>query len=176
MLGLLKHEVKTRDFILQGIQWWPIINLVTLIHVYLHLISLEIVVDYLELRSFQETQVNLNGLQKKLDITYPWRNSYNGISWTKLLNYSEDLGLCWICSVSVGTTTFSKNHTGIIFLYDWCRKSFHLLAGEAKFGIGEEISTKLSTREATGVHLTEALRQGAFRNVAISDVQQCSTL
>ena len=80
MLGLLKHEVKTRDFILQGIQGWSVINVVTLIHVYLHLISFEIVVDYLELRSFQETQVNLNGLLEKLDITYPWRNSYNGIS------------------------------------------------------------------------------------------------
>ena len=56
-LGLLKHEVNTRDFIFHGIRRWVAINLVTLIHGYLHLISLVIVVGYWELRSFQETQV-----------------------------------------------------------------------------------------------------------------------
>ena len=47
----------------------------TLIHRYSYLISLEIAAGYRKLRSFQETQVNLNGLLDKPDITYPQRNS-----------------------------------------------------------------------------------------------------
>ena len=64
-LGLLKHEVNTRDFIFQGIRRWVVINLVTLIHGYLHLISLVIVVGYQEKRSFQETQVMETHVSKK---------------------------------------------------------------------------------------------------------------
>ena len=54
------------------------INLVTLIHGYSQVISLEIVVGYWKLRSFQETQVNLNGLLEKPDITL--QNSWNLMS------------------------------------------------------------------------------------------------
>ena len=45
-------------------------------------------------------------------------------------------------------------------LHDRGRKVIPLLAGEAKFGTGVAMSRNLSTGEATGVHLTEALRQG----------------
>ena len=62
MLVLLKHEVNTRSF-----SRWPIISLVTLIHGNSYLISFEIVVGYWKLRSFQETEVNLNGLLEKPD-------------------------------------------------------------------------------------------------------------
>ena len=90
--------MNTRDFIFEDIRLWHVINVVTLIHGYLHLISLGIVVDvtlvqgyshfisleivigYWKLRSFQQTQVNLNGLLEKPDITYPKRNSVNAIS------------------------------------------------------------------------------------------------
>ena len=95
--------MNTRDLIFQDIRLWHVINVVTLIHGYLHLISHGIVVDvtlvqgyshfisleivisywklgYWKLRSFQQTQVNLNGLLEKPDITYPTRNSVNGIS------------------------------------------------------------------------------------------------
>ena len=41
------------------VYWWPVINLVTLIHDYSYLISLEIVVAYRKLRRFQGAQVNL---------------------------------------------------------------------------------------------------------------------
>ena len=75
MLALLKQEVNTRDFIFQGIRWWPVINVVTLIYAYSRLISVEIVARYWKLRSFQEIQVKLNGLQEKPDITYPSQNS-----------------------------------------------------------------------------------------------------
>ena len=68
----------TRDFIFQGIWWKSVINLVTLIHGYSQVISLEIVVGYWKLRSFQETQVNLNGLLEKPDITL--QNSWNLMS------------------------------------------------------------------------------------------------
>ena len=54
------------------------INLVTLIHGYSQVISLEIIVGYWKLRSFQETQVNLNGLLEKPDITL--QNSWNLMS------------------------------------------------------------------------------------------------
>ena len=43
------------------------------------------------------------------------------------------------------------------FLYDRVRNLFHLLAKEAYIGTGEALLTKLSTREATRVHLTGAL-------------------
>ena len=100
----------TRFYFPQGIRWWPVINLVTLVDGYSHFISLEIVVGYWKLRSFQKTLVNLNGLLKKPDITYQSRNSYNGISWAKLWNYSKDLGPFWKYFIWVGTTIFSKIH------------------------------------------------------------------
>ena len=65
MLALLKHEVNTQDFIFQAIQRWLVINLDPLIYGYSYLISLETVVSYWMLRSFQGTQVNLNGLLEK---------------------------------------------------------------------------------------------------------------
>ena len=46
-------------------------NLSTLIDGYSNLISLEIVVGYWKLKSFQDNQVNSNGLPEKPDITYP---------------------------------------------------------------------------------------------------------
>ena len=58
-----------RGFIFEGIQRWPVINLVTLIHGYSYLISLKL------LRSFQRTQVSLSMLLEKPDITYPSRNT-----------------------------------------------------------------------------------------------------
>ena len=45
-----------------GIRRWSVINLVTLILGYLYLIWLETVVSYRNLRSFQETKVNLSVL------------------------------------------------------------------------------------------------------------------
>ena len=44
---------------------WPVINLVSLIHGYSYLISIEIVVGYRKLRSLQGTQVNLSVLLEK---------------------------------------------------------------------------------------------------------------
>ena len=74
-MTLLKHEMNAPDFIFQGIRRWPVINLVTLVDRYSRLISVEIAVGNWKLRSFQETQVSLNGLHEKPDITYPSRNS-----------------------------------------------------------------------------------------------------
>ena len=64
-----------QGFIFEGIQLWPVINLVNLIHEYLFLISLEIVAGYRQLRRFQGTQTNLSVLLEKTYITYPSRNS-----------------------------------------------------------------------------------------------------
>ena len=83
--AVLKHEVDKRGFIFEG-SLWPVINLVTLIHGYLFLILLEIVIGYLKLRSFQQTQVDLSVLQEKPYITSPSRNSSYGISNVKLQN------------------------------------------------------------------------------------------
>ena len=69
---MLKHEVTKQGFIFEDIQRWPVI---TLIHGYSYLNSLEIAVGYRKLRRFQETQVNLSVLLEKLDIAYPFRNS-----------------------------------------------------------------------------------------------------
>ena len=69
--------VNKRGFIFEGIRQWPGINLVTLILRYSYLLSLEIVVGYRKLRSFQGTQfkVNLSVLLEELDTTYPLPNS-----------------------------------------------------------------------------------------------------
>ena len=49
---------------------------------------------------------------------------------------------------------------GIKSLEDRRKKLIHLLAGEAQFRTKETTSGNLSTREATGVHLTGALGHG----------------
>ena len=55
----MKHEVNKRGFIFEGIRRWCVTNVATSIHGYSYLISLDIVVGYRKLRSFQGTQVNL---------------------------------------------------------------------------------------------------------------------
>ena len=67
-MALSKHDVNTRDFIFQGIRWWSVINLLTLIHRNSHSTSFGIVVGYQKIRSFQETQANLNGLFEKRNL------------------------------------------------------------------------------------------------------------
>ena len=69
-MTLLKHEMNNRGFIFEAIQRWPVPNLVTLIQGYSYLVSLEIVVGFRKLRSFQEAQVNLSVILDKPDITY----------------------------------------------------------------------------------------------------------
>ena len=61
--------------VFQGIQSWPTIKLVTLIHGHSYLMLLEIFLGYWKLRSFQVTQVNLHRLLEKPDIMYPSQNS-----------------------------------------------------------------------------------------------------
>ena len=51
---------------------------------------------------------------------------------------------------------FQKS-TGINILYDRVRKLFYILAGEALRGIGETLSAKSPTGEASRVHLTGQL-------------------
>ena len=53
-----------------------VINLLTLIHGYSYLISLEMAVDYKKVRSFQGTQVNLSGLLEK-EISRNHRGTFN---------------------------------------------------------------------------------------------------
>ena len=74
-LTLLKHKLNKRDFVFHDIRRWPVISLVTLIHGRSYFISFNIVLDYWKVRSFQETQVKLNGLLEKPDIMYPLWNS-----------------------------------------------------------------------------------------------------
>ena len=74
-LALLNNEMKKQGFIFEIMQQWLIINLVNFIHGYSCLISLEIVLGYNKLRSFQGTQVNLSVLLEKGDVTYPLRDS-----------------------------------------------------------------------------------------------------
>ena len=75
---LLYWKMRWRHKDFQGVWWWPIIKLVTLIHCHSHLILLEIAVGccrFLKIRSFEETKVNLNWLLEKLDIIYTSQNS-----------------------------------------------------------------------------------------------------
>ena len=86
-----------------------IINLVSFVHGYSQLISLEVIVVYWKL-SFQETQANSNRLLEQPYVKLPIAELLNRISWAKLRNYSEDLRSCWTYSIIVVTTNFSKNH------------------------------------------------------------------
>ena len=72
IVGAIETWGEYTDFIFQGIRRWPVINLLPLMQGYSHSISLETVVGNWEL---QETQVNINGLLEKPDITYLSRNS-----------------------------------------------------------------------------------------------------
>ena len=64
----------------------------------------------LEAKKFSKNPGQFKWVTKKPDITYQSRNSYNGISWAKLWNYSKDLGPFWKYFIWVGTTIFSKIH------------------------------------------------------------------
>ena len=63
---------------------------------------------------------------------------------------------------------FGRNHQlfqnlqGIEFLYDWGRKPFYLLAGEAKYRTGEALSAKFPTGEATEKYFTGAPGQAVI--------------
>ena len=111
-------------------------NLVTLIHWYPHLISLEIVVGYWKLRTFQKTQVNWSGLPEKLGLTYPSWNSQYGISRAKLRN--KDLLPCWKYFVSVGTTNFFQHSLGIKFLCDRVENFLIYWQGKHNLGPGRQ--------------------------------------
>ena len=167
-LGLLKHEVNTRDFIFHGIRRWVAINLVTLIHGYLHLISLVIVVGYWELRSFQETQVIKKprfsrnpgygnpGFQEtqvmETHVSIAELLKLNLMSQVvKLLRSRTMLKMLYFS----GDHQFCQKSPGIKFLYDRSRKLSHLL-------VGEVFPVKLSTGEATGASVTETLGQGVY--------------
>ena len=106
----LYWDMKWIHEVFQDIWRWPVMKQVILILSHSYLILLGIVVDYWKLRSFQETQVNLNGLLEKPDIMYQSQNSFYVISRAKLRNYSKDIGPCWKYSISVGTTIFPKTH------------------------------------------------------------------
>ena len=59
----MKYDVNNWGFNFEGLWRWPVINIVMLIHGKSYLVSLEIVVDFKKLRSFQL-------LVEKPDITY----------------------------------------------------------------------------------------------------------
>ena len=65
IVGLFNNEMNKRGFIFEGMPRWSLINLVTLIHGYSYLISLEIVAVYRKLGSFQGTQLRLSMLLEK---------------------------------------------------------------------------------------------------------------
>ena len=48
---LFNHEMNNQGFIFEGIWWWPVKNLASLIHGYSCLIPLEIALGYKKLRS-----------------------------------------------------------------------------------------------------------------------------
>ena len=72
--NLFKHVVNKRDFIFEVIWWWPVINLVTLIHGYSNLISLGTAVGYKKVRS-SRNPIQFKCVLEKPDITYSSRNS-----------------------------------------------------------------------------------------------------
>ena len=77
--------MKNGGFNCEGIQRWLVINLVTLIHGYSYLVSLEIITGYKKLTGFPGTHFNLSMSQEKPDITYC------GIFNTKSLGWVAEL-------------------------------------------------------------------------------------
>ena len=61
----MNNWMSNRGFIFEGMPWWAVINLVTLIYGYSQLMSLEILVGCKKLRSFQKTQINVSVLLEK---------------------------------------------------------------------------------------------------------------
>ena len=128
--------MNNRGFIFEAIQRWPVTNLVTLIQGYSYLVSLEIVVGFRKLRSFQEAQVNLSVILDKPDITYDRtlnRESLEpscGIS-RKNQDHAEKLYFS-------GDHQFFQISQGIKSIHDWGRKLIHFLVGEDNLGPGRQ--------------------------------------
>ena len=147
--------MKNGGFIFEGIRQWLVINLVTLIHGYSYLVSLEIITGYKKLTGFPGTHFNLSISLEKPDITYCGIFNTKSLELScrispKTFDHAENILFHWV------PQTF-PNITGIKSLYDRGRKVIHLLAGEVWFWTGETISANLSTGEATVVHLTGTL-------------------
>ena len=85
------------------------------------------------MRSFSEIQVNLNGLRKKPDITYPSRNSQNRISWAKL--FWKPRTMLKIIYFNGGHQFFQKS-VEIKLLYVWGRIFFIYWPGRHSLGPG----------------------------------------
>ena len=94
---------------------------------YSHLISLETVVGYWELRRFQETQININGLLEKSHIHH--------ISIVELLKWNLMSQVAELFAdlfpLFLWVHRFSQKSPEIKLFYDLGRKYFHFLAGEA---------------------------------------------
>ena len=99
-MGLLKHEVTARDVIFQDIRQRPVINLVNLIHEYSHLISLDIVAGYWELKTFEPSQFN-----------WVTRETRYHLSIAELLKPNLSSQVVELFQLPrTGTTSFSKSH------------------------------------------------------------------
>ena len=116
-------------FLFPSIWRRPVIHLVSLLHGHSYLISLENVVGFRKLRSFQKTQVNLNGFLEKPDIRMAEFLQRNLVSRVAEL-FGRPRTMLEMLYFSLYHNFFHKS-TGIKFLYNWGRELFHLLAGEA---------------------------------------------
>ena len=94
-----------QNFIFQGIRRWPVTSLLPLMQRYSHLILLKTVVGYWELRRFQETQININGLLEKSHIHHI---SIVELLKRNLMNQVAELFCRFISSISVGSQIFPK--------------------------------------------------------------------
>ena len=101
-LALLKLEVKKQDFSLQGNRWRPFINLNSWIF------TLEGCCRLLEAKKFPRNQGQFKWGARETRYHVSIVEILNRISWAKLQNYSEDLGSCSKCFVSLGPPIFPK--------------------------------------------------------------------
>ena len=109
---------------------------------------LEIVVGYWKLRSFQETQANLNGLLEKPDITSIAELLKRSLM-SQVADYSKDLAPCWKTLFQWGPPIFPKS-PGINFLYDRGRELSIYWPGRHNLGPGRHFQQNYQPGRPTG--------------------------
>ena len=131
---LLYWKMRWTYEVFQGIQRWPLIKLVTLIHSHSYLILLEIVVGcykFLEGKKFSRNPGQFKWVTRETRYhLYIAKLLIRNLMSQLAELFQRPRTMLKIFYFSVDHQFFQKS-LGIKFLYDWGRERFHLLAGEA---------------------------------------------
>ena len=124
-MAVLKHEENTRDFTFQGICRWPVINFVTLIHGYSHLISLEFVAGYWK---FSRNLDQFKWVTKEARYHVPIAEVLKRNLMSQIAELFRRPRIMLKIHYFSGYQKFFQKSPGIKFLYDRGRILFHSLS------------------------------------------------